>query len=754
MHTMKIIAPGMLFLLACLLSGSGPAVAATAKPVEPLLQETTALEHWQDAVQQAEAAGNRSATAAALVNLARTQNGLGQYHAAGNSLQRALGLLDAGSQPELVATALAGLGHARMQTGSYPEAAASLAGGLALAERLSPRTHAMLLGSRGNLALLQEDSSAALEDYDRASELLSGSGEQLLQARILANSVRAAIPSGDIATRYATALRAIEALADSSDKATLYINLGQSASRLTGGNDANWPLRANSAFTSAEQTASAIGDQRALSYALGYRGELYASRDRNAEALALFGRAMHAAQASGTPQALYQWQWQSGRLLHHQGDSDAAIDAYRSAIVTLRSVRNDAGPVQGGSQAVLRETAAPLYFELADLLLQRARSRTDVTAANSDLLEARDHIESLKAAELQDYFRDDCVTELQSRTVRLEQVGGRTAILYPIMLEDRLELLLTLPDGLRQVTIGIPRERIIAAVRDFRQLLEKRITRQYLRSGSQLYDWLITPVEAVLQQQQVNTLVVVPDGALRTIPLGALYDSTGKQYLIEKYAIAYTPGLFLTDARALPRDDVKLLLNGLTVSVDNFPALPNVASELASIQAIHEDSTILQDSSFTVSNVEDALQKTPYSVVHIASHGQFSSDRDETFLLAYNERLSIDRLEDLMGLGQYRTQPVELLALSACQTAAGDDRAALGLAGIAVKAGARSALASLWFVSDAATSELIAEFYEQLNNPGVSKAQALQHAQVKLLRDQRYRHAGYWAPYLLIGNWL
>jgi len=275
-----------------------------------------------------------------------------------------------------------------------------------------------------------------------------------------------------------------------------------------------------------------------------------------------------------------------------------------------------------------------------------------------------------------------------------------------------------------------------------------------LRPAQQLYEWLVNPIRKELQRQQVETLIVVPDGALRTIPLGALYDAESKQYLIEQYAVAYTPGLFLTDARALPRENVQVLLNGLTVGIDDFPPLPNVASELEQIHSLYKDSTILQDDDFIVSNVEDALKKTPYSIVHIASHGQFSSDRNQTFLLAYNEKISIDRLEDLMGLSQYRKQPVELLALSACQTAAGDDRAALGLAGIAVKAGARSALASLWFVSDEATTELIADFYRELANPQISKARALQHAQVKLLQDQRYRHAGYWAPYLLIGNWL
>jgi len=417
-------------------------------------------------------------------------------------------------------------------------------------------------------------------------------------------------------------------------------------------------------------------------------------------------------------------------------------------------VRNDISLSRSDTGSTFRETATPIYFELADLLLTRARNQQDTEAARQDLLEARNQIENLKAAELQDYFQDDCVTDLQNRTVQLEEIAARTAILYPIMLEDRLELLLTLPDGLQQITIDVPAENIIAEIRRFRQLLEKRTTRQYLRPGRQLYEWLIDPIRKELQRQQVETLIVVPDGALRTIPLGALYDAQAKQYLIEQYAIAYTPGLFLTDARALPRENLQVLLNGLTVGIDDFPPLPNVAIELEQIHSLYKGSTILQDKDFIVSNVEDALQKTPYSIVHIASHGQFSSDRNQTFLLAYNEKISIDRLENLMGLSQYRKQPVELLTLSACQTAAGDDRAALGLAGIAIKAGARSALASLWFVNDEATSVLIADFYQELANPQVSKAEALQHAQVELLQDRRYRHAGYWAPYLLIGNWL
>ena len=130
------------------------------------------------------------------------------------------------------------------------------------------------------------------------------------------------------------------------------------------------------------------------------------------------------------------------------------------------------------------------------------------------------------------------------------------------------------------------------------------------------------------------------------------------------------------------------------------------------------------------------------------------STPQQTFLLTYDEKLDMDQLEQFVGIGKYRDKPIELLTLSACQTAKGDDRAALGLAGVAVKSGARSVLATLWFVNDKTTSLLVSDFYRYLKDPSTSKAQALQKAQLKVINDRRYRHPGYWAPYLMIGNWL
>ena len=123
-------------------------------------------------------------------------------------------------------------------------------------------------------------------------------------------------------------------------------------------------------------------------------------------------------------------------------------------------------------------------------------------------------------------------------------------------------------------------------------------------------------------------------------------------------------------------------------------------------------------------------------------------------MLTYDGFLTLDDLENLIRPSSYRGSPVELLTLSACQTAAGDDKAALGLAGVAIKAGCRAALASLWFVSDQASALMVDEFYRALAKPGTSKAKALQHAQTVLRNDPRFRHPRYWAPYIMIGNWL
>jgi CHAT domain-containing protein len=223
--------------------------------------------------------------------------------------------------------------------------------------------------------------------------------------------------------------------------------------------------------------------------------------------------------------------------------------------------------------------------------------------------------------------------------------------------------------------------------------------------------------------------------------------------LIQRYAVATTPGLTLTDPRPLKRQRMKALSVGLSESVQDYPALPSVTEELEAIKELY-GGTVLLNEDFNTSRVEQELKEEPFSLVHIASHGQFGSDARKSFLLTFDDKLTMDRLDQFIGVFRFRDEPLGLLTLSACETAAGDDRAALGLAGVAIKAGARSALATLWFINDQASSELVTEFYRQLQIPSASKAAALQRAQLKMLQEGVYDHPAYWAPFLLLNNWL
>jgi len=192
---------------------------------------------------------------------------------------------------------------------------------------------------------------------------------------------------------------------------------------------------------------------------------------------------------------------------------------------------------------------------------------------------------------------------------------------------------------------------------------------------------------------------------------------------------------------------------GVTEAVQGFPALPNVAAELQELQTLLGSENLV-NREFLAANFETKLKEQQFSIVHVASHGEFGNDVENTFLLTFDDKLSLDRLSQMVGVFRFRDDPLELLTLSACDTAAGDDRAALGLAGIAIKAGARSALATLWNINDQATVGLVLDFYRELKNPAISRAVALQRAQLKLIDNPRYEHPGYWSAFLMINNWL
>jgi CHAT domain-containing protein len=391
-----------------------------------------------------------------------------------------------------------------------------------------------------------------------------------------------------------------------------------------------------------------------------------------------------------------------------------------------------------------------VLFGLVDLLLQQASRATEPDRRTALLREARDQLEELKSAELVEYFQDACLAP-QIET-RVEEIPG-AVVVYPVLLPDRTEFIVSRGEAIENVVIPISAGELEPRIHRLRALLQKRTTRQYRPAAADLYDVLMRPLLNTLGDAPVDALVFVPGGALRTIPMGALYDRQERRFLVEKYPLAVIPALKLTDPRPLDRERVRTLSAGLTLPVQGFPALMSVQSEIIAVDEIFEGRSLMDDE-FVLDAVEQSLGDDQYDIVHIATHGQFRARASDSFLLTYDGKLSLDRLAVLVERTRYRDRPIELLTLSACETAVGDDRAALGLAGVAVRAGARSALATLWTVNDQAAADLIAEFYRQLSLPEVSKAVALQRAQIKLLESRPYGHPGYWAPFLLISNWM
>src|SRR4030095_9133766 len=425
-------------------------------------------------------------------------------------------------------------------------------------------------------------------------------------------------------------------------------------SRLPDSND-SLLLLAHETLSEAGTLADSMGDRRTSSYAWGSLGKLYEDERRYQEALQLTRRATFAAQQINAPESLYRWEWQTGRLLTKLGNIDDAIGAYRRAVRTLQSIRPELSVSYGASQISFRETMGPVYFELVDLLLQRAGSLREPSQVGPYLIEARETVELFKAAELRDYFRDDCVDTALSKVTKLDVVSQTAVGVYPILLPDRTELLVSLPSGLKRVSVPVGIDRITQEVRQFRRRLEKRTTREYLPHAQQLYDWLMRPLEADLKEAGIDTLVFVPDGPLRTIPMAALHD--GKQFLINKYAMAITPGLNLTDPRPIKREGARVLAVGVTEAVQGFPPLPNVAAELEALRTIFPTTTLV-DREFVMAKFEEMVKQERFTILHVASHGEFSSEPGKTFLLAFDGKLTMDRLDQDMGLFKFRDDPL------------------------------------------------------------------------------------------------
>ncbi|MDB9509691.1 CHAT domain-containing protein [Kamptonema animale CS-326] len=364
-----------------------------------------------------------------------------------------------------------------------------------------------------------------------------------------------------------------------------------------------------------------------------------------------------------------------------------------------------------------------------------------------------------------------------STTYQPENTSSILRVDRQVQPSDELEMLIVTSKGdpIRKRISGTTRAQVLALAQDFRTEItnpRKRNTTSYLPLAQQLYKLIVAPLEADLQAQGIENLSFIADTGLRSIPMAALHD--GKGFLIERYSVGQMPSLSLTDTRFVNIKNSQVLAMGASQFV-NLSPLPAVPVELSTITPQLWEGKSFLNEGFTLANLKGERQQQPYPIVHLATHAEFQGGvASNSYIQLWDTKLRLDQLRQL----GWNNPPVELLVLSACKTAVGDEEAELGFAGLAVQGGVKSAVASLWYVSDEGTLGLMTEFYQQLRTAPI-KAKALQKAQIAMIRGQvridngklhtaseevllpselvatsndNLSHPYYWAAFRMIGN--
>ncbi len=718
----------------------------------------TAVDIWQQAQKIYGQLGDKSGELGTQINQARALQGLGMYRRARNLLESLSISWQKQPVSSLQIDGLITLGNILRLTGSFKTAQINLEQASVLAQKSHDIQRQLLaLFNLGNLAADQQEFTRAIDYYQQIldspeqnanPELKIATQVKLLGLLIKTqayNQAKEIIPPLQTQLQQQPLTQTI---------VYIQIELGRYLARL------KQVIPAVETLTQAAKNARIIGNPRGESYALGELGKIYEQNRQWSEAKKLTQQALNLVSATTAPEIAYEWEWQMGRLSNYTGAKAEAIIHYRQALTILRSLRQDLAAISPDIQFSFRDRVEPVYRQFVDLLLTPS-----IPTSQANLLEARQTIEDLQLAELTNFFRQACV---DNQPRKINQIDTNAAVIYPIILSDRLEVILSLPGKpLTHHTTFIPQPQIEQDIQTMRQSLRRTSFLQERQTiAEKIYTWLMQPIIPQIKQSQIKTLVFVLDGSLRNIPVSALFD--GKQYLIENYqitlALATPKGKIAPSGQRLNLPPFspyqsKVLLGGLSQSNQEFTSLPGVKTEIEKIYNLFRNTQprrpiqILLDQEFTTQALTQKITNQSHDIIHLATHGQFSSQAENNFILTNDGKLDISTLDQIISQRQLSDpSPLKLLVLSACQTAQGDNRATLGLAGVTVRSGADSTLASLWTINDESTPLFMVKFYEQLLTPGVSKAEALRQAQLYLLQHTQYNHPYFWASFILIGS--
>lgn len=761
-----------------------------------------AIEIYQESLNLAREIGDRAGLGKTLDNVAGIYYSLGQYPKALESYEQALKLRqEIGDRPG-VGNTLTNLGGIYLNLGQYPQALEVLNQALTIRQEVGDLVgESRTLDAIGIIYQEQGQYSQALDSYQKALEIARSTRNKMGEANALEH----------LGGVYNLLDRSSEGLQLLQQAVAKFKELGDRAAvgrSLNGiaGVYYRWRQypQALEFLQQSRKILQELGDKAGEAIALANIGRVLHSQDQSLLAIVFYKEAVNLNESIRQELRVFSFERQQAftdtiaqtyrnlaDLLLQQNRRQEAhhildllkVQELHEYLQNVRGNERTASGVELSPEeqklaekyALLQEGSIQIWQELNQLAVIPDSERTPEQEQRIEELEEalqelrqkfNDFVESPEIAEIEADLAHRTggesldLNHLQTVQRALQQLPKNAVILYPLILENRLELVLITPDTppiYRSVPVSAAT--LQQTISEFRTALTVPSRRANIElpkaAGHQLYNWLIEPIQTELDRLQVETIIYAPDGQLRYIPLAALYD--GEQWLVQRYGVNNITATSLTNFTDRPSNQLHILAGAFTQGTYNvevgtrqvaFSGLPFAAKEVENLANTIPGTTTLLDRAFNREAMVSALSDS--NIIHLATHGTFVSGQpeDSFILLGDGDRITFRDLES------WSLNNIDLIVLSACQTALGGEmgngREILGFGYQMQQAGAKTAIASLWSVDDGGTQALMDAFYESLKT-GVGKTEALQQAQLALI-DSDYNHPYYWASFILIGN--
>ena len=680
-------------------------------------QHSQALEFYQQALKFRQKADDTTGIGTTLHNIGFVYDELGNYDKALKFYQQALKIRQKANDQEGKATTLNNIGLFYNQRQQYTASLQSLKQALIIFQELNyPLDEANTLDSLGTVYKIQGKYNQASEAYQKALTISQKFNDRTLEAFILSNI-------GNLLTQKKQPILAITFYKQSVNK---YEQIRQGLRTL--------PKEQQESYT------------KTIAHTYRNLANLLIQQDRIIEAQQVLD--------------LLKVQELKDYLRKVRGSGEKLVILRPEEEILKKYNQLQTSAIKLGQELTeLRKTSESNRTQAQNQrITQLVNLQTELNQQFNEFSQRKDVIAFLDKLSPQTLRQTVDLADLDALRDDLKRLNA--VMLYPLILEDRLELIITTPDSppLRR-TVKVKRSELNKVITEFRQALQNPIS-DAKTPGKKLYNWLIKPLENDLKQSKTKTIIYAPDGQLRYIPLSALHD--GEQWLVENFRINNITAKSLTDFTAQPQPQPRVLAGAfvegkynIQVTGRNYPfnGLPYAGKEVENLTKILPKTTKLIDKAF--SKEKTTVKMNEYNIVHLATHAAFvPGDASLSFILFGDGKIA-----NLKEIGNWTLNNVDLVVLSACETGIGgkfgNGEEILGLGYQFQSRGARATIASLWQVDDGGTQILMNEFYNNLKQEKITKAEALRQAQTTLIKSQtNLKHPNYWAPFILIGNGL